>query len=903
MAISILSCFDKKFYVTLLFILSNFFCIAQAETNHWYFGNNAGLDFNDGEFTILEDGAMLTPAGCSSISDNDGNLLFYSNGKTIWNKNHQIMENGDGLGAEFDGVQTSIIIPKPNDPSTYYIFYTRQLVVTTPVYLLPGVFYSEVKFNLQFPLGYVTENKNVRLSDAPASPRIAAILHPETNTYRIVCVTKPDPIPFYDIPEGEYIFTIFNVNQNGVDITPVKRDINESLGKVGALKISPDGKFVAVAVQNEQKVFFYSFDNELVTFDSYFTLPTVPAFMVFLNPYGIEFSQDSKVFYYSGGNYVVQFPLSQLNDPVPFEYYLMLVSNPSSIQLARNGKIYIAQGTSGSPVGQLAVINNPEKLGENCNFQSSAVEFSSASSTQGLPVFIASSLRNRIIPSDDDCVNVPFTFALDAYTDIQSVVWDFGDGDTSTDFQPTHLFATAGIHKVKATIVLNGTPIDLYKKVEAYPLPLLAPNQILSQCDVDNDGVSIFNLENIYKFIVDGEALTYTFYHSLDDANNDLDAISDQQFYVNASNPETVFVKMVSPNGCESISSFVLENYQPNTQPIRDFFVCENSDDVLNNLEGKFNMGQIEAAIRNDLGLDPDFTVNFYTSLLNAQTKIDPLERYFTTVSTIIWVRIEDDNFNCFGVIPFNLIVNPAINVDIEDTYKICDLSVQPPTVLDGGINNDTWTWKNQSGTAISTQRLFPITQPGNYSLTIEKSENNLVCSITKDFAVVQTTNPTFLNVKAENGTVDVKVQGNSSYEFSIDGINFYGSGTSYTFEGVIAGTHTVYVKDLENCEKTITQEIYLITIPNYFTPNNDSYNDIWKVEGLSSRFYFAAEILIFDRYGRILHKMNMQENQVGWNGTYNKQTLPATDYWYKISLTDLDLKTIIKRGHFSLMR
>lgn len=895
--------FIKKFSFTFLFLLISFLSFSQTETNFWYFGNNAGLNFNTGELAVLENGAMQTPAGCASVSDREGNLLFYSNGQTVWNKNHQILENGQNLNGDISGIQNAIIIPKPNDEQTFYLFYTRENVQTAPLYVLAGIYYAEIKFDEQHPLGYVTENKNIQIAEGKSTNRIAAVHYPETNSIRVICITKDDPVFGTIVPEDKFIFRIFNVTQEGVNLTPIKRQINEGLGTLGAMKIAPDASYVVFADTSNKKIYFHTFDNENVTFQLFYTLVTVPAFGVSLDPYGIEFSQDSQLFYYSGNNNVVQFPLSSLGSTDGWEFYLMPVAKAGALQLARNGKIYIAQGASENPIDHLAVIHNPERIGEACNFQFSAIPFASASSTKGLPIFIASSLRNRIIPSADDCVNVPFTFDLDAYTDIQSVVWDFGDGGTSTDFEPTHLFSTPGIHKVKATIVLQGIAIDLYKKVEAYPLPFLAANQILSQCDVDNDGQSVFNLENIKELIEEGDTIEYTFYHSLEEATNDANPIPNQQFYVNVANPETVFVRMVSPNACASISSFVLENYQPNTQPISDFFVCENSDNVENNMEGKFNLSEIEAAIRADLGLDPGFTVDFYASLINAQTKIDALDRYYNTVTTIVWVRIEDDNFNCFGVIPFNAIVNSSINVDIESNYKICDLTAQPPTVLDGGINNDIWTWKKQNGTIVSTDRLFQITQPGAFSVTVEKTENNLTCSLTKKFTVVKVTDPTFVSVKAENGTVAIKVQGNSTYAFSIDGINFYGNGISYTFEGVSAGTHTVYVKDVENCEKTITQDIYLITIPNFFTPNNDSYNDIWKVEGLSSRFYFAVEILIFDRYGRLLHKMNMQENQVGWNGTYNKQILPATDYWYKISLTDLDLKTIVKSGHFSLMR
>lgn len=518
-----------------------------------------------------------------------------------------------------------------------------------------------------------------------------------------------------------------------------------------------------------------------------------------------------------------------------------------------------------------------------------------------MPIFIASSLRSRIIPSEDDCVNIPFTFKLDAYTIIQSVVWDFGDGVTTTDFNPTHTFSTPGIKKVKATIVLNNRSVVLYKDVEAYPLPYLESNQILSQCDVDNDGISVFNLENIKDYA--SNAIEYQFYHNSIDANADINPIPDPKFYTNTLNPEVIFVKMISENGCVTISNFLLENYQPNTQPIRDYYVCENSDTILNNSEGNFDLEAIENDIRNEFVLSSNFFVKFYGTLIDAQTKINELDSSYKTTTTVIWVRIEDENYNCFGVIPFNAIVNSNIDLNVEDFYTICDLSVQPPVIIDGGNTNDSWEWKNETGATVSNQRFFQPVQLGNYSLTVSRQENGIVCSATKNFIVKGVTVPEFLELKAENGKVFIAVKGSSIYEFSMDGITYFGAGTSYTFEGVSAGTHTVYVKDIENCEKRISKDIYMLIIQNFFTPNNDSYNDVWKIEGLSEKFYSSAEIVIYDRYGRLLHKMNLQENQVGWSGIYNKKELPASDYWYKITLIDLKKKVAVKSGHFTLKR
>jgi gliding motility-associated-like protein len=902
-------CFSFKHslmrYTLILIILGMHFSFAQNETNNWYFGKNAGLDFSNGDLIVLENGSMVTPAGCSSISDSNGNLLFYTNGQTVWNKNHQIMVNGQDLAGDIAGMQSAIIIPKPNDSSTYYIFYTREITVTSPVYLLTGIYYAEVKFDALNPLGHVTGNKDVRISEVESTARIEAIHHIESDTIRVICITKPDPVFGTTVAEGEFVFRIFNVTPSGVEQIPVIKPINESIGRLGAMKISPDGTYLAFADNVNQKIYFYQYNNDVISFNHYFTMLTIPAFGVFLNPYGIEFSQDSKIFYYTGGSYVVQFPYRNLGGMEPADYYLMTVPNAGSIQLARDGKIYIAQGDVNNPTNHISVINNPEKMGEACNFSAGSIHFDNAASTRGLPLFVASYLRSRIIPTDDDCVDVAFTFELDAYRPIVSVEWDFGDGITSTDFNPTHLFSTPGIHKVAAKIVMdNNQEVILYKNIQAYPLPVLSPNQILSQCDTDGDGFSIFNLENIKDLADDVNSdYTYTFYHTLADANNDNNQIQNFQHYANVSNPEQIFVKIVSSKGCTTITNFSIESYQANTLPIRSMYVCESSDDILNNSEGKFNIGIKELDIRAELGIPPGFTITLYVNQTDAQTKINPLDKYYIGPTTLIWVRIEDASHNCFGLMPFNAIVNSNIQPDIESQYTICDPSAQPAIVLDGGAANDSWQWKNQSGAIISTQRHFHLSQGGNYSLTVFREENGLTCSVSKNFTVKTVTEPVIENSKAEDGEIFISVIGESDYQFSLNGINYFGSGNSYTFMQVPAGVYTIYVKDVYNCEKSLTTSVHMLSIPKFFSPNDDGINDTWKLTGLSRSFYSKADIQIFDRYGKVLCRMNMDQNMNGWYGNYDNRKLPATDYWYRVMLTDLNNNVIIKKGHFSLIR
>ncbi len=83
---------------------------AQLEANNWYFGNYAGVSFSSGEPIALLDGALSTSEGVATISNSTGSLLFYTDGQTIWNRNHQIMSNGAGLWGHSSSTQSGVIV-------------------------------------------------------------------------------------------------------------------------------------------------------------------------------------------------------------------------------------------------------------------------------------------------------------------------------------------------------------------------------------------------------------------------------------------------------------------------------------------------------------------------------------------------------------------------------------------------------------------------------------------------------------------------------------------------------------------------------------------------------------------------------------------------------------------------
>ena len=92
-------------------------------------------------------------------------------------------------------------------------------------------------------------------------------------------------------------------------------------------------------------------------------------------------------------------------------------------------------------------------------------------------------------------------------------------------------------------------------------------------------------------------------------------------------------------------------------------------------------------------------------------------------------------------------------------------------------------------------------------------------------------------------------------------------------------------VKDIKNNCGIAEQTISVIGFPNFFTPNNDGFNDFWQVNGVNEIFQADAEIYIFDRYGKLLTRIN--PTGPGWDGTYNGIPVPTNDYWFMVTLED----------------
>jgi len=286
-----LAIFKKSFFL-LLFILgfspfkSGNFVFAQGEANWWYFGWTAGLDFTGGAPVAVTNGQLTMLEGSSSISDAAGNLLFYTNGIQVWNRNHVQMPNGFGLLADFSSTQAALIVKRPGSSTIYYIF-------TSDAFGQPnGIRYTEENLALNAGLGDVTATKNVFLY-GPSCEKLAGIRHCNGQDVWVVTHTA-----------NSNAFRTFRVTAAGVNPAPVVSNAGLPVSGaplndvIGQLKGSPDGTKLASASHGPNNRFeLFDFNNSTGIISNAILFPSFTGSSGGGGTYGVEFSPDGTRMY------------------------------------------------------------------------------------------------------------------------------------------------------------------------------------------------------------------------------------------------------------------------------------------------------------------------------------------------------------------------------------------------------------------------------------------------------------------------------------------------------------------------------------------------------------------------------------------------------------------------------
>ena len=899
---------------------------AQREAANWYFGDRAGLSFNSGLPVALQNGNLQTSEGSATISDRNGNLLFYTDGITIYTRDHSSMPNGSGLKGNVSTTQSAIIIPKPAHPGIYYVF-----TVDKPDYALykdepiEGVHFSEIDMSLNGGLGDVIPNrKNIHLLTYNPNN---AIENEFKSSEKISAVISDDCISYWVVTQFTDKFYSFNVSASGVNTTPVISTLSNNFQPIlndnfvnvtasGYLKISPNGKKMAAAytgtslgsprsggTKNTGKVFLYDFDDTTgkVSNEQLLLLNTYP--------YGIEFSPESTKLYATANSFddqdilksseLIQFDLESNNIAASKTMIHTSTNVAGALQLAINGRIYRA----GYPMVSgaihhnfLSVINKPELLGNNINYSHNSVDISPADVKLGLPPFVQSLFKSNF-EIEKLCFGNVTKFIISGVKDYTTVLWDFGDGITSVSEFPAHTYTESGTFTVSLIKFFNGIPVDtVCKEIIIVEIPDVPTDFVLNQCDTqDNDpmdGLTEFNLQLAKDYLTAGNnALQIFFYTSKQDAENDTrnqNALNN--IYRNTRPNEILFAKVTSfGSDCFNISEIKLKttiSISLNPSPASG---CDRGDGTAG-----FNLKTIESNILAELNLDPSIHLTFHNNENDAALGANSLPEDFISSPGTFYIRANDENI-CygFGQFDFQLIPFPSLSNQYE--LNIC--SSEFPLELGNSFSlENPGDFSFEWNTGETTQTII-VQQGGVYSLKLIKTA--IGCGRDVQFLVNELPTPEITNIAIEsNGETSELTVFTSSDEgnlYSLDDIN--GSfQTSSVFRNVPGGPHTIFVKNDNACEIK-QQKILVFGFPQFFTPNNDGYYDTWKPFWLTDPEYQIKSMYIFDRYGKLLKQLDPNGN--GWDGTFNNRDMPGDDYWFNVILENgREFK-----GHFSLKR
>jgi hypothetical protein len=365
------------------------------EYYNWHFGYSAAVSFNTSNLEpVSYVSSMATLEGSASISDKDANLLFYTNGEDVWNRQNSVMPNGTNLKGHQSSTQSAIIIKKPGSDNLYYIFTVGKgpYTPTSP----QDFCYSVVDMNLNNGAGDVFI-KNVKIHNVDVVEKLTAVLHSNGKDYWIIA---------HEINSDNFIVVLFT--ENGIvevrttNIGPVY-DV-ETYGPgvaLGHLKSNIRGDRLAAVCFPLFDLDLYHFDRKTGVISNHLPIRIDNI----QGTYGVEFSPSGQFVYTSNVHRkIFQFDISEYNknsiEQSKKTIYSNYVSFQSygSLQLAPNGKIYIAIAGAEN----LSVINKPDSAYIACDLQFNATTLEIGFCGFGLPNFCVTEPYLKLVLKGED---------------------------------------------------------------------------------------------------------------------------------------------------------------------------------------------------------------------------------------------------------------------------------------------------------------------------------------------------------------------------------------------------------------------------------------------------------------------------------------------------------------------
>jgi gliding motility-associated-like protein len=467
----------------------------------------------------------------------------------------------------------------------------------------------------------------------------------------------------------------------------------------------------------------------------------------------------------------------------------------------------------------------------------------------------------------------------------------------------------------------NGHHVTL--TVEALPIANM-PTSPITECDGDaipGDGIFSFPTVGIEAEILGTQSLadvTLTYYEEdgtlIGNSLPTLFTTETQTLRIVVTNNTTN-----DPDGAcyaETSLEFVVQELPINNDVIIPELCDDNPDDGMS--IATFDTSNLEVSI----GAQAGMTVTYLDINDNplqdnlGNLIVSPFPDSLTTETQTIKVVVTNPNFAACTIIKtIDFVVNPLPEFDLDLEIIVCENILPHEISVSNPDGVYSYEWFDNTATSIGTSQILQLNDTSNltrdgvdYAVVVTNTTTG--CSRTKtllikksSIATITASDITVVEFNSPNNRIDILVEniGSGDYEYALDhATDSRDFQDKPIFIHLSGGLYTLRVRDKNGCGEA-TFDISLIDYPRFFTPNGDGINEFWQLNGVTNSVSIVSPIFIFDRYGKILAKIDAHGD--GWDGLYNNKLTQDNDYWFSVNLIDRLGKQLNFKGHFSLIR
>lgn len=855
------------FLMFLLLSVTTLAAHAQQE-NKWAFGMNAGLDFTTGNPVAFQTAMSGFGEGEASVCDANGQLLFYTEGSFIWDRNNNLMPGGSDLtgltsattySVTSSASQGTLIIPMPGNTNRYYVFSLTSMEQNA-LGNAGRLYYSVVDMTLNGGMGDVVPGQKGVFIDSALSERMTAVVGDRCNIWVITC-------------SADAHIKAYEVNFSVVNPTPVVSAVGMDQIFTGNLAASPDGHKLAATKCNVFGQGFGGamlFDFDIVTGLASNPVSLLPAY----GGYSVCFSPDNSKLYVVGGfQHLFQYNLNAGNAAaIQASETLIGPAGMTDLKMAPDGKMYFKANEylAGSP-NFLAALNAPNMTGAAALYVANAVMLAPGTAAQGsLPNIVPSfSFSKDTIHStqyrSDVCFNN--SILLEATnTAGWGYTWSDGAGGT------LHAVNAAGTYTVGYFTSPCSYNIDTF---ETFFSSVYTTNSCYNQANGMAWVTPAYGDSTLYTYVWTDTAGTVL---STDDT---LTGVAHGYYRL----------QVTAAGGCNTKIDVAIAADVYETSFTADTLACVDKEVSFVNTS------------------DPYFT-GFNWFFGNGITSVATSPSHSFSQPGEYQVMLVGNGGRCSDTSYRSIHIDSVVAIQLQkDKDSIC---MGATVLLEAGVADNTlqqYKWSFGDGTgfeadpspvqhAYDRPGLMPVALTVTFRACPGKTVYDTIyvaafpkVNLGPDSSICLHDQPIILR--------DVQEQpAGSRYLWS----------TGETGYSIRVKHHGIYSLSVTSPEDCTTEEVIevrkdcYIDIPNVFTPNGDGINDYFFPRQLLAANVSAFSMQIFNRWGQKIFETDKTDGK-GWDGRFNSADQPEGVFIYRI---DVVLEGATKEnytGNLTLLR